>query len=186
MLSDQFVGEIRMFGFGWVPNDDSSWIPCNGQLLQIRNNAALFSLFSTNFGGDGKTTFGIPNLNGLVPIQAGQGNGLTNRPLGSIGGETTVNISSLQMPSHNHAAQGVISNDNPNASPAGNVWGIATGRNTSYYSPSPGAAPPMNVNALQPACGGDAQGNALPHNNMPPFLALNFCVAVNGIFPSRP
>ena len=177
-MADPFVAEIRMFGFNFAP---TGWAFCNGQLLPIGQNTALFSLIGTFYGGDGKSTFGLPNLEGSAPLQAGQGPGLSDRVQGESGGEPFVTLIQSEMPAHNHSlacgtATGTI------ASPANDVW--ATGKvgrqAVNLYAPAAGANPPvMSPFALAVA------GSSLPHNNMPPHLVVNFCIAMQGVFPPR-
>jgi microcystin-dependent protein len=175
-MSDPFVAEIRIFGFNFPPR---GWAFCNGQLLPISQNTALFSLLGTTYGGDGLSTFALPNLQGLAPLHPGQGPGLTMRSLGETGGQPTVTLGLAEMPSHTHLAKcsGGAGDQN---SPQGNVWAVArVGRQTeNRYAGAP-ANLPMNPQALAPVGGGQ------PHNNMPPCLALNFCIALQGIYPPR-
>lgn len=171
-MSEQFIGEIRVFGFNFAP---VGWAICAGQLLPIAQNTALFSILGTNFGGDGVRTFALPNLQGNVPMHVGQGNGLTPRTVGETGGSATVTLNTAQMPAHNHAA--TCNNGNgTNYGPANNVWAADAGGASEY---APAANTPMAAGALSPAGGGGA------HDNMQPYVALNFCIALQGIFPSR-
>jgi len=174
---DPFLGEIKIFAGTFAP---SGWAFCNGQILSIPQNTALFSLLGTTYGGDGKTTFGLPNLQGRAPLDAGQGPGLANRPLGSSGGQAAVTLTSNQMPAHTHTAAGYNASGDQN-SPVGNVWAISrSGKSPqSMYSTNPGSGAQMNANILAPA------GGNQPHNNMPPYLALNFIIALVGIYPTR-
>ncbi len=176
-MSDQFVAEIRIFGFNFAP---AGWALCNGQLLPISQNTALVSLLGTMYGGDGKSTFALPNLVGCAPLQQGQGAGLSLYDQGETGGETTVTLLTSEMPFHSHSA-GCIADAGNLGTPAGSVWASAkVGRQTeNRYSASPGTSPPMAPLAIAPA------GGSLPHNNMPPYLALNFCIALQGIYPPR-
>jgi microcystin-dependent protein len=175
-MSDQFVGEIRLFGFNFPPQ---GWAFCNGQLLPISQNTALFSLLGTYYGGDGKSTFALPNLQGQAPLQPGQGPGLSLRDLGESGGQSSVTLLVSEIPAHTHVASGAVAGDQ--LSPQNNVWGTArVGRQTdNRYAASSGGGSLMNAQALALAGGG------LPHNNMHPYLALNFCIALQGIFPPR-
>jgi microcystin-dependent protein len=176
-VTDPFLAEIRIFAGNFAP---SGWALCNGQLMPITQNTALFSLLGTTYGGDGRVTFGLPNLGGAAPLQQGQGPGLTERVLGERAGEQTVTLLSSEMPSHTHP---------PNASSAGGdlntpgnaVWApAAIGKvSANIYST---AAP--NV-AMSPQTIGSTGGNQ-PHNNMPPYLCLTFIIALQGIFPQRP
>ena len=176
-MSDQFVAEIRIFGGNFAP---TGWALCNGQLLPINQNTALFSLLGTNFGGNGTSTFGLPNLQGAAPLGWGQGAGLTARNLGDTGGEQTVTLLSSQTPSHNHNALAAATGGTD--SPAGTVWGEAREGKTPVhlYAPSAGGTNvAMNTSALSPIGGGQ------PHNNLQPYLVLTFIIAQQGIFPSR-
>jgi microcystin-dependent protein len=176
-MSDQFVGEIRAFGFNFAP---TGWALCNGQLLPISQNTALFSLLGTMYGGDGKTTFALPNLQACAPLNAGQGPGLSNYDQGQTGGEAAITLLLSQMPVHAHAAFASPAGGGQ-AAPQGNVWGTASvGRQSeNRYAQASGTSPSMNAVALAPAGGGQ------PHNNMPPYCVLNFCIALQGIYPPR-
>ena len=175
---DPFIGEIRAFGFTFAP---SGWAVCNGQTLPISQNTSLFALIGTTYGGDGKTTFGLPNLQGSAPLNQGQGNGLSDRELGESGGESTVQLTMAENPIHTHPIMGTnLAADTPLASPTGAVWGPAAGRGTPTYSPSPTGNPQLYPGAF--GVGGGGQ----PHNNMPPYLPLYFCIALVGITPPRP
>ena len=182
-MSDQFVGEIRAFPFNFAP---VGWAQCNGQLIAISQNTALFSLLGTFYGGNGTSNFALPNLQGSAPLDQGTGVGLSQRFIGETGGEQTVTLLLTQIPTHTHQATGVAANGDQAspagnaASPGGNTWAIAhSGPKTkdSIYSSSAGAT--MNAQALSVA------GGSLPHDNMPPYLVLNFCIAMVGIFPAR-
>jgi microcystin-dependent protein len=174
-MSDQFIGEIRIFAGNFAPQ---GWAFCNGQIMSISQNTALFSLLGTQFGGDGKSNFALPNLAGRVPINQGQGPGLTNRSIGESAGESNVTLLSNEMPAHNHGISGRdVSGGLP--SPAGTVWGPLSGRTppNTYSSTAPNAT--MSPQALGVA------GGSQPHNNMSPYLVLNFIIALQGIFPPR-
>ncbi len=173
-MSDQFLAEIRIFGCNFAP---TGWAFCNGQLLPISQNTALFSLLGTTYGGDGKSTCALPNLQGSAPMQAGQGPGLSLRDLGEIGGETTVTLLDVEMPAHTHTAQGLAGAGGQG--PGGNTWAEANQRGISEYTPSSAQNVSMSPQALSPA------GGSQPHNNMMPYLTLNFCIALQGIFPAR-
>ena len=174
-MSQPFVGEIRMFGFNFAP---TGWAMCNGQLLPIAQNTALFSLLGTNYGGNGQSTFGLPNLPGRAPIHSGQGPGLTDRIIGETGGTPTVTLISGEMPVHNHS-QGAYNATGNQSSPANHAGAMAKAlrQSVNLYSSSNTAT--MNLAALPPV------GSSLPHNNLPPFRALNFCIAMQGVYPSR-
>jgi microcystin-dependent protein len=174
-MADQFVAEIRMFAGNFAP---LGWAFCNGQLLPISQNTALFSLLGTSYGGNGMSTFGLPNLQGSAPIGAGQGPGLSLRILGEVGGEPTVTLLSTQLPAHAHTPNAVAGGGTA-TSPAGAVWASQPGR-----TPPPAYASNSNVNMAPGAIG--STGGGLPHNNMPPYQVLNFIIALQGIYPSRP
>jgi microcystin-dependent protein len=171
---EPFIGEIRLFAGNFAPR---GWAFCNGQLLAISQNSALFAILGTTYGGDGRTTFALPDLRGRAPVHSGfsQGPGLTRRNLGEKGGQENVTLSVEQVPSHTHAAR--ASGDFPDSSsPAGNFLG--TMQRTRIYSSS-GSDVSMATGAIGPA------GENQPHNNMPPYLGLNYIIALQGLFPPR-
>ena len=173
-MANPFVAEIRIFAGNFAP---TGWALCDGQLMPISQNTALFSLLGTTYGGDGKSTFALPNLQGCVPMQAGQGPGLSLRDLGETGGEQTVTLLVTEMPAHSHTVQCLSAGEGDN-SPQNAVW-AGGGR----------GAPPMytptgNNVQMNPFATSIAGGN-LPHNNMPPFLGLTFIIALQGVFPAR-
>jgi microcystin-dependent protein len=171
-MSDPFVAEIRIFAGNFAP---TGWALCNGQLMPISQNTALFSLLGTFYGGDGKSTFALPNLQGSAPMGQGEGPGLTPRALGEFGGEPFVTLLNSEMPSHNHFVQ--ASNQiGTDRTPAGEDLARSKGMN--LYGPS-GTIVPMSVDATTP------QGNSLPHNNLQPFLVFTFIIALQGVFPPR-
>jgi len=176
-MSDQFIGEIRVFAGSTVP---TGWVACNGQLLSIAQPSpyiALFSLLGTFYGGDGKTTFAVPNLQASVPLSSGQGPGLTDRYVGENGGVDAVTLPRFEMASHSHTAYADTSSGGA-TSPQNAVWGVqGRGIYPAYYSGPPNAA--MNPESLQ------LTGADEPHNNLPPYLVLNFCIAYQGEYPSR-
>lgn len=175
-MTDQFVGEIRIFAGNFAP---TGWALCNGQLLPISQNTALFSLLGTTYGGDGKTTFALPNLQGAAPLMAGQGNGLSNRVQGEIGGEATVTLTAAEMPTHSHPVNG-SSSAGTDVAPTNHDWGVASvTRGQKLYSQNAGTSPPMSPLAFS------ASGSGQPHNNMPPYLTLTFIIALQGIYPPR-
>lgn len=171
-MADPFVAEIRMFGFNFAPQ---GWAFCNGQLLPIVQNVALFSLLGTNYGGDGRTTFGLPNLQGASPMNAGQGPGLSERLVGEGGGTGGVAFLSSEVPPHGHRLRATAT------ATAGDPAGAALAPLTSgeAYRAAPAATTLMGADALS------AAGGSQPHNNRQPYLALNFCIALQGIFPPR-
>jgi len=174
-MSNPFVAEIRIFAGNFAP---TGWALCNGQLMPISQNTALFSLLGTTYGGDGKSTFALPNLQGCAPMQAGQGPGLSLRDLGELGGEPTVTLLQTEMPAHKHTAQ--ASPTGGVTSPVNNAWGGSLKGFAGNYSPS---VPASNVQ-MNPFATSITGGN-LPHNNMPPYLGLTFIIALQGVFPPR-
>jgi microcystin-dependent protein len=173
---DPFIGEIRIFAGSFAPR---GWAVCNGQLLAIAQNTALFSLLGTTYGGDGRTTFALPNLQGSAPLMAGQGTGLSARELGETGGQPTVTLLASQLPAHSHAVSGTTTPGSV-PDPAGDVWGVAgVARGTVMSSARPGSPPQMSPLAFA------APGSGRPHNNMPPYLVLTFIIALQGIYPPR-
>ncbi|HEY7770315.1 phage tail protein [Longimicrobium sp.] len=172
-MSDQFVAEIRIFPFNFAP---TGWAFCDGQLMPISQNTALFALLGTVYGGDGKSTFALPDLQGAAPMQPGQGQGLSLRDLGEMSGVESISLLVSEIPVHTHTLMGSNSpGDNP--LPTNNA--IARYSNA-YQSNTAANLTQMAFQALPPAGGG------LPHNNMQPYLTLNFCIALQGIFPQRP
>ena len=173
-MADPFVAEIRIFPFTFPPK---GWAFCNGQLLPISQNTALFALLGTMYGGDGKSTFGLPDLRGSAPMFFGQGNGLSQHDEGEIGGAQTVTLLQSEIPAHTHSvnANG-FTGDNTVPGPSIS-FAESTGGNA--YAPSNAPLTQAPPQTLAPAGGG------LPHNNMMPFLTLNFCIAMQGVFPPR-
>jgi len=176
-MSTAFIGEIRIMGFTFPPQ---GWAFCNGQIMPIQQYTALFSLLGTTYGGNGTTTFGLPNLQAQAAMNFGNGPGLTPRVLGEVDGSANVAVTEQQMPAHTHVYF------------AGKVGGpgeqTATPGNTAYLGPSnPQLAycdKTDNVVAFAPQALTPA-GGSQPHNNVQPLLALNYCIALQGIFPSR-
>jgi microcystin-dependent protein len=172
-MSDPFVAEIRMFGFNFAP---TGWAQCNGQLLPLSQNTALFSLLGTFYGGDGKSTFALPNLQGSVPLHQGQGSGLSQYFLGQQGGTDFVTLLTSEMPIHAHgfeASEEVVNANNPDQ--------IFFGAGETRYA-TPANLTPVGANSL----GLTIAGGSLPHNNLMPYLVVNFCIALQGVFPQRP
>lgn len=174
-MSDQFTGEIRAFGFNFPPYQ---WAYCNGQLINVNQNTALFSILSTFYGGNGTTTFALPNLQGNAPMGQGSGQGLTRRTIGEQLGENTTPLTYMEMPSHTHSIDGTAATT-PVATPIANSWLTReTGAGANIYSD----ASPNTT--LAPQTYG-AFGHGTPHENRQPFLALNFCICLYGIYPVR-
>jgi microcystin-dependent protein len=174
-MSDQFVAEIRIFPFNFPP---TGWAFCDGQLMPISQNTALFSLLGTVYGGDGKSTFALPDLQGSAPMQPGQGQGLTLRDLGEMSGVETITLLQSEIPVHTHTVNtmsdaGTLQQPMPDRI-------LARSSNAAAYQTSTSGLQMMAPQALALAGGG------LPHNNMQPYLTLNFCIALQGIFPQRP
>ncbi len=180
-MSDQYIGEIRMFGGNFAPR---GWAFCNGQLMAISQNTALFSILGVTYGGDGKSTFALPDLQGRAPMHQGAGRGLTPRMLGQRGGAPSVTLLESQMPRHNHVPQAVSANGATGQGPDGAVWaqGWTAGRG-GQQNPAPtcatSASTPMAAQALGPT------GGSQPHNNMQPYLGVSFIIALQGDFPPR-
>lgn len=174
-MADPFVAEIRIFPFNFAPR---GWAWCDGQLLPLSQNTALFSLLGTTYGGNGKSNFALPDLQGRAPMHPGQGPGLSLHDLGETGGSATVSLLESEIPSHTHAMR--ASNDASNTNnPAGALVARPFGRGNNIFNAANTNRVSMAPQALAPA-GGD-----LPHNNMQPFLTFYFCIALQGVFPPR-
>lgn len=169
-MADPFVAEIRIFGFNFAPK---GWAFCNGKLMAISQNTALFSLLGTTYGGDGRSTFALPDLQGRSAMFYGQGPGLSYRDIGEAAGEETITLLQSEMPAHSHSYNGV-NDSGVQANPDGAVPARVGVYNSA--SATPGM---MNAGAIAPT------GGSQPHNNMQPYLTLNFCIALQGIFPPR-
>jgi microcystin-dependent protein len=169
-MAEPFLGEIRIMSFNFPPR---GWALCNGQLLPINQNQALFSLFGTMYGGDGRVNFALPNLQGRVPIH--NGNGITQ---GQVGGEIAHTLTISELAAHNHFVN-VSTGDTNNASTAGvnNYWGQVADNSTVFNTNAANSA--MNAGVVT------NNGGSQPHNNMQPYTVLSFCVALQGIFPSQ-
>jgi microcystin-dependent protein len=171
-MAEPFLGEIRMFGFQFAP---TGWAMCNGQLLPISQNTALFSLLGTTYGGNGTSTFALPNLQSSVAIHQGQGVGLSPYVIGQNGGTENVTLTQGQMPLHGHTVN-ASGSPGANTRPAGGVLARAT---TDVYAAAPDGSTTMNPGTI-----GNA-GGSQPHTNIQPYLVISFCIALQGIFPSR-
>ncbi len=180
-MADPFVAEIRIFPFNFAPK---GWAFCNGQLMPISQNTALFSLLGTFYGGDGKSTFALPNLQGNAAMHQGQGQGLSQRFVGEQGGAETVTLLASEMPVHTHNLQ-ASGAEATTTTAAGNMPalglydnGLQNGLIGAYSEATP-ANTQMGPQAISIA------GGSLPHNNMQPYLSLSFCIALQGVFPPR-
>ncbi|HEX3672757.1 MAG TPA: tail fiber protein [Rhizomicrobium sp.] len=180
-MSSPFVAQVSMFGFNFAPK---GWAICNGQLLPISQNTALFSLLGTNYGGDGKSTFGLPNFQGMASVGQGQGAGLSSYSIGESTGAENVTLLQTEMPSHNHSLVGTSTSGTTLTAMNNQLAkAFSGGKQASYtgnYLSTNAPQTPMSGQALTTA------GNSFPHNNMQPYLTLNFCIAMQGVFPARP
>ncbi len=173
-MADPFVAEIRIFPFNFAPK---GWAFCDGQILPLSQNTALFSLLGTTYGGDGKSNFALPNMQGNAPMHPGQGPGLSLHDLGETGGSETVTLLESEMPAHSHgvmAAPSIVAGDSN--IPQGNSFAKSSQGNV--YTAAANKVQ-LSDNTITPA-GGDQ-----PHNNMMPYLTLNFCIALQGVYPPR-
>ena len=174
-MSDPFVAEIRICAFNFAPR---GWAFCNGQLLSIAQNTALFSLLGTTYGGNGQTTFGLPDLRSRMPLHPGQGPGLSDYVLGEMGGSETVTLLATEIPNHTHVVR-ATSAGGTSADPAAKVWAApGATRGLKSYNPAPGTGGAMAATAIS-AVGGQ------PHNNLQPYLTVNFVIALQGVYPAR-
>ena len=173
-MSEPFVAEIRIFAGNFAPR---SWAFCNGQLLPISQNTALFSLVGTTYGGDGMTTFGLPNLQGRAPMHPGRGPGLSDRRLGDSAGSETVTLTEAQIPNHRHALLAAPDPGDLNAPTANRS--IARSGGGFAYQQTPGSMVPLADSSSAPA------GGSQSHNNMQPYLTVNFIIALQGLYPPR-
>lgn len=171
-MADPFVAEIRIFPFNFAPN---GWAWCDGQLMPLSQNTALFSLLGTTYGGDGKSNFALPDLQGCAPMHPGQGPGLSLHDLGETGGTETVSLLESEIPAHSHGMS-VSSQLGTENQAAGQLFAMGDGVN--LYGPASSLGS-MSNQALAPA-GGDQ-----PHNNLMPYLTFYFCIALQGVFPPR-
>ena len=174
MPATPFLGQIMWTPFNFAP---TGWAFCNGQLLSISQNSALFNLIGTTYGGDGQTTFALPNLQGRTPIDSGQGPGLSNYNEGDTGGAESVTLTVAQIAAHSHSANCSTAHGNSAIPGGGAVWAASSGGDRIYSTAA--ADSTLAAGAVQSA-GGDQ-----PHENRPPFLVLNYCIALQGIFPSQ-
>jgi len=174
-MSDQFVAEIRIFPFNFPP---TGWAFCNGQLMPISQNTALFSLLGTTYGGDGMSTFALPDLQGSVPMQPGQGPGLSLRDLGERSGSETVTLLESEMPTHVHGLMASVEDGTQGTLTNGITLATSVG-GTLYHSNTA-----TNLTTMHPQTAAVTGGDQ-PHNNLMPYLTLNFCIALQGVYPPR-
>jgi microcystin-dependent protein len=173
-VADPFVAEIRIFPFNFAPK---GWALCDGQILPISQNTALFSLLGTTYGGDGKSNFALPNMQGNAPMHPGQGPGLSLHDLGETGGSQTVNLLDTEMPAHPHSLN---ASAQPGEDPAPSPQeAVARSTGANLYQTSASGLVQLADKAVTPA------GNDQPHNNMQPYLTLHYCIALQGVFPPR-
>jgi microcystin-dependent protein len=180
-MSSPFVAEIRCFGFDFAPR---GWALCNGQILPISQNTAVFSLLGTQFGGNGTSNFALPNLQGNVPIGQGQGPGLSVRVMGETAGEQTVTLLLVELPAHSHQFFGTSSAANVKRPVAGSAYAQSTTSGSvspgdAFYAADSNSLTAINPNTVQ------SMGQSLPHNNLQPFVTMNWCIALQGVFPAR-
>jgi microcystin-dependent protein len=174
-MSSPFVAEIRMFAGNFAP---TGWAQCDGQLLPISQNTALFSLLGTFYGGDGKSTFALPDLQGSTPMGQGQGSGLSDRFIGEQSGTEFITLLQSEMPLHTHTTQAYTFDPGDNRTP-GPAFSLAKTLPGNGYQPAGGAIVQMNPQTLSIA------GGSLPHNNLQPYLCVLFIIAMQGVFPPR-
>ena len=175
-MSEPFIAEIRIVGFNFAPR---GWAFCDGQILPIAQNTALFSIIGTTYGGDGRATVGLPNLQGRVPIHAGRGPGLTSRSVGQIGGKNTVTLNESHIPSHTHDGYMAVAEQASTDKATTNVT-LAKTDNALYCTPAVGST---GISSEAFVCKGNPSEHE--HNNMQPFLAMNYVIALWGTWPSR-
>jgi microcystin-dependent protein len=177
-MADPFLAEVRIFPFNFAP---TGWAQCNGQLMPISQNTALFSLIGVYYGGNGTTIFGLPNFEGNIPVCAGQGPGLSLCDLGEVGGVPTVNLLQTELPPHTHTLEArELPPPAVGTAPSPTVTFGRSNGGSAYATAVAAKMAPMHTGILAPA------GANLPHTNQMPFLVLNFCIALKGVFPSRP
>ena len=175
-MSNPFLAEIRIFAGNFAPK---GWAQCNGQIMPLSQNTALFSLLGTTYGGDGKSNFALPNLQGCAPMHQGQGPGLSFRGLGELGGENSVTLLQTEIPAHQHGVQAATGGGGASA-PTNNAWASGAKGFGDLYSPSNN-----QTNVQMSPLAVSVNGGSLPHNNMMPYLGLTFIIALQGVFPPR-
>lgn len=173
-MAQPYIGDIEVFGFNFAP---VGWLPCDGRTVPISQYTALYNLLGTTYGGDGQNTFGLPDLRGRAAINAGQGPGLSNYQFGQSAGVESVTLTVNQMPAHNHPVFGVTTNATTN-NPTNNVWAVEPSGATSIYETAPDSTR-MSAAAITP------DGGSQPHENRSPILAMNYCIATDGIYPTQ-
>jgi microcystin-dependent protein len=171
-MSDPFIGEVRLFAGNFAPQ---GWALCQGQLVAIAENTALFTLIGTTYGGDGQNTFALPDLRGRVPIHQGQGGGLSSRVMGQLGGAETVTLAAAQMPAHSHP---LVASSGPAQAASVPSGSVPAATSISLYGTSAPSLP-MAGNAVA------STGGSQPHENMAPFVAMNYIISLFGIYPSQ-
>jgi microcystin-dependent protein len=190
-MSSPYIGEVILVGFNFAP---TGWAMCNGQLMSIAENDALFNLIGTTYGGDGQTTFALPDLRGRVPISQGQGAGLSNYAIGESGGAETVTITVAQTPQHAHTidpatltATAKCKNGLGNQqTPVGNVLAVeAADASLPYGNAAPNANMSSGAVTLSGTVTAGASGGSQPHDNLQPHLVMNYCISLFGVFPSQ-
>jgi microcystin-dependent protein len=176
-MAQPYIAEIKMFGGNFAPN---GYALCNGQILAISQNTALFSLLGTTYGGNGQTTFALPNMQGRAPVQQGNGAGINSVSLGEMAGGNNVTLTTGNLPAHTHPISGaVIANSNPGETPASNTLFTNSAPNQ-LYAPALGTGG-LNLAPQTITMAGGSQ----PHNNLQPYLAVTFIIALQGVFPAR-
>lgn len=175
-MAEPYVGQIAIFGFNFAPQN---WVFCNGALMSIAQNQAFFAIIGTYYGGDGRTTFAVPNIGNSSVVNQGQGPGLSSYVIGETAGITDVTLISQQMPTHTHVANGTAGSAYGLTVANGSWMGQSETGNAYLFAPSPGGG----VNLAQATI--SIAGGSLPHTNEQPYLGMNYCIAQYGIFPSR-
>lgn len=176
-MAEPFIGEIRIFGFSFAPRD---WATCDGQLVDIAQNAALYAVIGTTYGGDGRTTVALPNFQCRMPMHSGRGPGLTSRRLGERGGVPAVTLSESQIPSHNHTIQACIDLSDTNTPASDTLLGISRNKVKAYGTSSSSSTKTQMSNSSFGIAGSNQA-----HENMQPYTTLNFCICLEGEYPSR-
>jgi microcystin-dependent protein len=177
-MANPYIGEIRCFGFNFAP---INWALCNGQLLSVSQYSALFAVIGTNYGGNGTTTFALPNLQGQIPMHWGATTGLPTTTIGQVQGTPNVTLTSQQLPSHTHAPSGAKSTLTTERTNTPNPTCFLSGGHAPdlAWQTAPALSPQFAQNAI------GLQGSSLPHDNMQPYLVFNFCISLAGTFPQR-